>query len=62
MMKDYEKQRIIEKCDSNYNSPVILVAKKDDGGEKTDFRFVVDFRKLNEITEEQNFPIPFIDR
>lgn len=61
MIEDYENQGIIEKCDSNFNSPVILVAKKDDKGEKTDFRFVVDFRKLNEITEEQNFPIPLID-
>lgn len=58
---DYEKQGIIEKCQSNYNSPVILVGKKDRDGKMTDFRCVVDYRKLNEITEMSNFPIPLID-
>lgn len=52
---------IIEKCQSNYNSPVILVSKKDDNGNPTDFRCVVDYRKLNEISEFTNFPIPLID-
>lgn len=52
---------MIEKCHSNYNSPAILVKKKDEFGSDTDFRFVVDYRKLNENTEIQNFPIPIID-
>lgn len=61
IIQDYEKQGLIERCQSNYNSPAILVAKKDDNNEKNDFRFVVDYRKLNEISEIQNFPIPLID-
>lgn len=39
----------------------ILVPKRDESGGKTDFRFVIDYKKLNEITEVQNFPIPLID-
>lgn len=35
--------------------------KEGGSGEKTDHRCVVDYRKLNEITEIQNFPIPRID-
>lgn len=61
MIEEYEKQGIIEKCTSNYNSPLLLVAKKDDFGNKTDFRFVIDYRKLNEITETRIFPIPRIE-
>lgn len=61
IIQDYEKQGIIEKCQSNFNSPAILVPKRDESGGKTDFRFVIDYKKLNEITEIQNFPIPLID-
>lgn len=61
IVQDYEKQDIIEKCQSNYNSPAILVPKKDENNDKTDYRFVVDYRKLNEISEISNFPIPHID-
>lgn len=61
IITDYGRQGIIEKCMSPYNSPAILVEKKDETGGKTDFRFVVDYRKLNQVTEIQNFPIPLID-
>lgn len=40
---------------------MILVGKKDQTGGKDDFRLVIDYRKLNQITEIQNFPIPLID-
>lgn len=58
---DHERQGIIEKCQSPYNSPCLIVNKKDEFGGKKDFRFVVDYKKLNEITETLNFPIPLID-
>lgn len=61
IVADHEKQGIIERCQSPWNSPAILVKKKDEFGGMSDFRFVVDYRKLNEITEIQNFPIPLID-
>lgn len=61
MVDDLEKEGIIEKCQSNYNSPVIIIPKKDDGGNKTDKRLVIDYRKLNEVSEICSFPIPLID-
>lgn len=61
IVNDYENQGIIEKCQSNYNSPAILVPKKDENNGTTDFRFVVDFRKVNENSQLSNFPIPHID-
>lgn len=60
-VNDYEKQGLIEKCQSEFNSPALIVPKKDDAGNKNDFRFVIDYKKLNQITEIQNFPIPLID-
>lgn len=41
-------QRIIGESNSPYCSPIVLVPKKE-GNEK---RFCVDFRKLNEVTQE----------
>lgn len=61
IVQDYERQGIIVKCQSSFNSPAILVGKKDENGEMKDHRFVVDYRKLNQIMEIQNFPIPLID-
>lgn len=61
MVNELEKEGIIEKCQSNYNSPVIIIPKKDDSGNKTDKRLVIDYRKLNEISEICSFPIPLID-
>ena len=57
-----ERQGIIEKCHaSGWNSPIILVPKRDENGEKTNHRLVVDFRRLNDVTVPIQFPIPQID-
>ena len=49
------KAGIIEEANSLFNSPVLLV-KKPNGK----FRFCVDFRRLNEITENEVFPVPSV--
>lgn len=61
IIEEYEKNGIIEKCQSPYNSPAFLIGKKDDTGEKNDFRLVIDYKKLNQECEILNFPIPLID-
>ena len=49
------KNDIIEESQSNWISPCILVPKHDGG-----FRFCTDFRKVNDKTKSDSFPIPRI--
>ena len=49
------KNDIIEESQSNWSSPCILVLKHDSG-----FRFCTDFRKVNDKTKSDSFPIPRI--
>ncbi len=60
---------IIEESDSSYSSPALVVPKKldkpkegeaDDGTGSKGCRLVIDYRKVNEILEDVNFPIPRI--
>ncbi|XP_018578275.1 uncharacterized protein LOC108916491 [Anoplophora glabripennis] len=47
---------IIEPSDSPWSSPVVIVRKKD--GKP---RFCIDFRKVNEVTEKDAYPLPYIN-
>ena len=52
---------VIEKSCSPWNAPVLLVPKKEDASGRKKWRVVVDFRKINEKTIHDTFPIPVIN-
>lgn len=52
-VQDMLKMDIIERSDSPYSSPVVLVSKKDGST-----RFCIDFRRLNKITQFDAEPMP----
>ena len=49
-------QGMIQKSDSEYSSPVVLVEKPDKS-----LRFCVNYQKLNAITKKRTFPLPSPD-
>ena len=51
-------QNIIVESKSPYNSPLWIVPKKLDHSNIKKWRIVIDYRKLNEVTVDDKFPIP----
>jgi hypothetical protein len=50
------EDKIIRHSTSPWNSPIILVRKKEDASGKQKWRSVVDFRKLKDVTVGDSFP------
>jgi transposase InsO family protein len=57
VIKNFEENDIIEKCNSPWNFPLVCVWKKD----KQEIRVCVDFRQLNKITVRPAFPMPNVE-
>ena len=57
MINDMQKRGVIEESSSSWCSPIVLKQKKD--GTR---RFCVDFRKLNEKTIKDSYPLPRINQ
>ncbi|GBM69541.1 Retrovirus-related Pol polyprotein from transposon 297 [Araneus ventricosus] len=56
VVKEMVDNGIIEESSEPWASPIVLVKKKDGST-----RFCVDYRKLNEITIKDSYPLPRID-
>ena len=52
--------RIIVPSSSPWNSPILVIPKKADASGKKKQRIVVDFRKFNDVTIDDSFPITVI--
>lgn len=53
-------QKIIRPSNSPWSSPIWVVPKKKDASGKKKWRLVIDYRKLNEKTIDDRYPIPNI--
>jgi hypothetical protein len=52
--------KIIQPSQSPWNFPTLLVPKKMDASGRRKYRICVDFRKLNDVTVGDSFPLPNI--
>lgn len=59
-INDLLELNIIESSKSPYNSPVWIVPKKEDSKGNKRWRLVIDFRKLNDVTIGDAYPLPLI--
>ena len=53
---EMEQQGVTERSTSDWSSPVVLVTKKDGTTQ-----FCVEYRKLNDVTQKDSYPLPRID-
>jgi len=59
-VKKLLQEEIIEESLSAWNSPILVIPKKLDASGQQTFRLVVDYRKLNEKTLGNAYPLPDI--
>ncbi|GFU72109.1 retrovirus-related Pol polyprotein from transposon 297 [Trichonephila clavipes] len=55
-IEDLLEKDIIEECESPCGSPVVLIPKPNN-----QFRLCIDYRKLNEVTVSDTYPLPRMD-
>lgn len=60
-INDMLKQGIIRPSSSPYSSPIWVVPKKEDASGKKKWRIVIDYRKLNQVSIDDKFPMPNMD-
>jgi hypothetical protein len=60
-MEELERNKIIQPSESPWNAPLLVVPKKPDAEGNQQYRVCVDFRRLNQLTIGDAYPIPRID-
>ena len=55
-----QKKEVIRDSTSPFNSPIWVVQKKTDASGQKKWRIVIDFRKINNDTDQDAYPLPVI--
>ncbi|GFX95521.1 hypothetical protein TNCV_4825361 [Trichonephila clavipes] len=55
-IEDLLEKDTIEECESPYGAPVVLIPRPN-----SQFRLGIDYRKLNEVTVSDTYPLPRMD-
>lgn len=59
-IKEMLENDIIEPSTSAWNSPLLVIPKKD-AADEFDYRICVDFKKVNKLTQTETYPMPDLD-
>lgn len=57
-VKELEEAGLVKEIESPYAAPVVVAPKKDEGGQWTDLRYAIDYRRLNAVTVRDQYPTP----
>ena len=57
ILQEMLKNKQVRASNSQYSAPILLVKKRDGS-----YRFIVDYRKLNQITIQDNYPLPNLEQ
>ena len=57
-MEELLKHGIVQKSRSAWNSPLVVVGRKPDAAGRKRYRVCVDFRAVNKVISQDNFPLP----
>lgn len=60
LVEGMKRDDIIEDAKSEWNSPILVVPKKASEDNKK-WRLVIDFRKINQVLQDDKFPLPNIE-
>ena len=60
-VKELEDAGLVKPIRSPYAAPVVVAPKKDEGGQWNDLRYAIDYRRLNAVTERDQYPTPTPD-
>ena len=58
-VKESEKARRVREVESPFAAPVVVARKNDEGGQWTDLRYAIDYKRLITGTVRDQYPTPF---
>ena len=58
-VKELENAGIVREVEIPFAAPLVVPPKKDEGGQRTDMRYAIDYSRLNDIMVRDQYPTLF---